>query len=222
MLVLNNPSGLKVHPSSEHDPDPVLTQALVVSYPAMGAIGDDPTIRPGLVHRLDKEASGVLITAKTAQAYAFLKAQFKERAAKKIYTVLVYGTPSKPHGELQFRLERSKDKGTMIAHPAGSDRGREAQTEYDVIRSFSTTSLLRVQIHTGRTHQIRAHFLAIDHPVVGDTLYRKRHMKHIREIPLGRLFLHASELTITLPSGETRTFTAPLPDQLEDVLQSLT
>ncbi|HBL40007.1 TPA: RluA family pseudouridine synthase [Candidatus Uhrbacteria bacterium] len=219
VLVLNKPAGLKVHASNNNDRGPNLVHALLAARPEVASIGDKPDLRPGLVHRLDKDASGVLVVAKTQAAFEHLKAQFKERRVKKIYTVLIYGSLPKDHDLIEFEIQRGGE-GRMAAHPKGSGKGREAKTEYDVLQRFATTTLARVQIHTGRTHQIRAHFFATQHPVVGDTLYTRK-MKNIHPIPLNRLFLHAAELMITLPSGEEKTFTASLPEELETVLESL-
>lgn len=221
VLVLNKPAGLNVHRANAGDMKPTLVQSLLLAHPEVATVGDDPDTRPGIVHRLDKDASGVMVIAKNQEAFLHLKEQFKTRAVKKIYTVLVYGNVSHDHDTVHLRIDRSKRKGTMIAHPETSDFGREAMTEYDVLQRYATTTLLRVRIHTGRTHQIRVHFFSMDHPVVGDKLYKKRTMRHINPIPLPRLFLHASEMTITLPSGEEKTFVAPLPDELESILASL-
>lgn len=220
VLVINKPSGLKVHPAHEEDSDPTLTHVLSIKYPEIKTVGDEPELRPGLVHRLDKYASGVLVVAKTQDAYDHLKNQFKNRAVKKIYSVLVYGCPSKEHDLIKLRLDRSK-KGNIVAHPENSEKGRDAMSEYDIVEKFATTTLLKVQIHTGRTHQIRAHMFSIGHPVVGDMVYRQKQMKNINPIELHRLFLHASELTISLPSREQKTFVAELPKELSDTLASL-
>ncbi len=219
VLVLNKPAGLKVHASNDHDREPNLAQTLLQTRPEVAMVGDNPELRPGLVHRLDKDASGILMVAKTGAAFEHLKAQFKERRVKKFYTVLVYGTLPKDHDVIEFEMKRGSE-GRMAAHPKGSEKGRDAKTEYDVLERFATTTLVRAQIYTGRTHQIRVHFFAAQHPVVGDPLYTRK-MKHIHPISLDRLFLHATELTIALPSGEEKTFTAPLPRELETVLQSL-
>jgi 23S rRNA pseudouridine1911/1915/1917 synthase len=220
VLVIDKPAGMKVHRVGENDKDITLAQVISKKYPQTKKVGDDPTLRPGIVHRLDKYASGVLIIAKTQKAFEMLKGQFKNRSVKKIYTVLVYGSMPKDHGTIQLRLERSKE-GKIVAHPENADRGRDAVTEYDVVGRFATATLLHVQIHTGRTHQIRAHMFAIGHPVVGDEVYTQKKMKRIRKIEISRLFLHASELTIQMPDGKTQTFKVPLPKQLDELLNAL-
>jgi 23S rRNA pseudouridine1911/1915/1917 synthase len=221
MLVVNKPSDLLVHRTMPEDTSPTLVDALLKHDPGIAGVGDDPEERPGIVHRLDKNASGVLVVAKSQEAFEHLKQQFATRAAKKEYTALVYGKVEQDDGEINFRIGRSKRSGKMVAKPEGTEEGREAITTFDVVKRYATTTLLKVQIKTGRTHQIRAHMLAYDHPVVGDPLYKKRVMNKIRPIELDRLFLHAAKLTITLPSGETKTFEAPLPEDLETLLTKL-
>lgn len=221
VIVINKPAGILVHRTTDIDQSVTLVDALKKHYSKIKTVGDDPDERPGIVHRLDKKASGVMIVAKNQEAFNHLKVQFKDRYAKKEYLTLVYGTPSDNAGTIDFRIGRSARTGKMVAKPAESEEGREALTDYVVEERFSTTTLLRVRIHTGRQHQIRAHMLAMDLPVVGDGLYKKKQMKNINPIELDRLFLHAAKLTITLPGGETKTFEAPLPEELENLLNDL-
>lgn len=215
VVVVNKPAGLLVH-ETDTSTEPTLVDALLLHDPSIASVGDDPK-RAGLVHRLDKAASGVMIVAKTNDAFAHLKLQFSGRIAKKKYTVLVRGVMDDATGVITFSIARSKSHGRMAAKPE-SQGGKPALTRYEVITQYPHHSLLNVTIETGRTHQIRAHMFAIDHPVVGDTLYRQRGLKP-RDI--GRIFLHARELTVKLPSGEEKTFTAPLPKELEEVLEDI-
>lgn len=219
VIVFEKPAGLIVHEATDKN-ETTVTDALVKHSPLIKEVGDDPR-RPGIVHRLDKLASGVMIAAKTQTAFEFLKKQFTEKKTKKEYLVLVYGTPGKEIGTISFRLERSKNKGRMVAKPATAEDGKEAITHFEIIKKFKTTTLLRVHIETGRTHQIRAHLRALNLPVVGDPLYKKNYMKNIKPLPLPRLFLHAHKLTIPLPNGETKTFISPLPNELEKILEIL-
>ena len=170
-----------------------------------------------LLHRLDKDASGVVIVAKTTAAFAHLKHTFAARVTRKHYTVLVMGKVRDDVGTITFPIARSRSKARMAARPL-SQEGKDAITHYEVLQRFANATLLDVRIETGRTHQIRAHLFAIGHPVAGDTLYVRRSVK---QLPLGRLFLHARELTLPLLSGETQTFTAPLPHDLQDALTHL-
>ncbi|MBI2484687.1 RluA family pseudouridine synthase [Candidatus Uhrbacteria bacterium] len=221
IVVVNKPAGLLVHRIHEDDTMPNVADLLAEKFPSLRTVGDRPDLRPGIVHRLDKEASGILVVAKTQAAFTHLKEQFKTRTVEKFYNVLVYGKVSKDVGDIHFRLSRSKKTGRMAALPKDASLGREAHTEYEVMARYATATLLRIQIHTGRTHQIRSHMLALGHPVVGDKLYRRGHMRHIRPIETDHLFLHAEELSIDLPSGLRKTFHAELPKELEAILQSL-
>ena len=198
VIVVNKPAGVLVH-DTDTSTEPTLVDSLLQHDPAIAKIGDDPQ-RPGIVHRLDKAASGVMIVAKTQDAFDHLKTQFKSRKTKKKYTVLVHGEMSKLVGNRShFPIARSKSHGRMAAKPE-SQGGKKAITHYTVIKQYPHHALLDVEIMTGRTHQIRAHMFALGHPVAGDTLYRIRGMKPME---IGRIFLHARELTITLPDGET-------------------
>lgn len=215
VLVINKPAGILVHNAPGNN-ESVLTDSLIAYCPEMANVGEDP-VRPGIVHRLDKHASGVLITAKNNEAFKHLKAQFKDRKTIKRYTVLVEGVLDKPAETITFPIARSKSHGRMASKPE-SQGGREAITHYLVTEQFPHHALLDVKIDTGRTHQIRVHMFSLGHPVVGDTLYRIRGEK-VRDI--GRLFLHARELTIEVPDGTTMTFEAPLPEELKAVLEDI-
>jgi 23S rRNA pseudouridine1911/1915/1917 synthase len=215
VIVVNKPSGVLVH-RAEGQEGAALLDSLLKHSPKMKKAGAEEK-RSGIVHRLDKEASGVLIAAKTPKAFEFLKKQFKERLTEKHYTVFVMGKVRDELGTINFPIARSTTRARMAARPL-SQEGKEAITHYDVIGRYSVGTLLDVKIETGRTHQIRAHMFAIGHPVGGDTLYKR---KDIKDIKLPRLFLHARALTIDLPSGERKTFEAPLPKELEDALAAL-
>jgi 23S rRNA pseudouridine1911/1915/1917 synthase len=215
VIVVNKPAGILVHRAEGQD-EPALLDSLLKHSPKMKKAGAEEK-RSGIVHRLDKEASGVLIAAKTPKAFTFLKEQFKERLTEKHYTVLVMGKMKDEVGTINFPIARSTTRARMAARPT-SQEGKDAITHYTVIGRYSVGTLLDVHIETGRTHQIRAHMFAIGYPVAGDTLYKR---KDIKPIVLPRLFLHARSLTITLPSGERKTFEAPLPKELKDALDNL-
>lgn len=218
VIVVDKPAGAIVHPVNATDRRPSVIGALVASRKALSRVGDNP-LRPGVVHRLDKDVSGVMVVAKNNAAFDWLKAQFAGREVEKEYTALVYGRMPKDHGTIDFKIARSKTLGRMVSRPEGQE-GKEALTEYLVTDRFKTCTLVDVRIHTGRTHQIRTHFKAIGHPVVGDTLYRTK-IVHIRPIELGRLFLHARRLSLVLPDGTRRTFDSPLPDELAGLLTTI-
>ncbi len=215
VVVVNKPAGLLVHPTLTST-EPTLVDALKLHVPSIGTVGDNK-VRAGIVHRLDKEASGVLIAAKTNEAFAHLKAQFANRLTEKYYTVLVMGSVIDDFGTITFPIGRSKTKARMAARPMSQD-GKDAITHFDVVGRFTSSTLLDVRIETGRTHQIRAHMFALGNPVAGDKLYVKKGLKNM---PLGRLFLHARSLTIEIPSGEKMTFEAPLPEALVKLEASL-
>lgn len=219
LLVINKPAGLIVHRTNEIDTRQSVADLLVKKYRGIKKVGDDP-LRPGIVHRLDRDVSGVMVVAKTQSAFENLKKQFQNRSVEKKYTALVYGKLPKDHDVITFAIARSKSQGRMVAR-TGDQTGKEAITEWDVLERYKNKTLVDVKIHTGRTHQIRVHFLAIDHPVVGDKLYRKKSMRHTKETNLGRLFLHARSLTFHLTDGKKKTCSAPLPKELKAILDAL-
>jgi len=219
LLVVNKPAGLLVHKTGAKREEHTLIDDIVATRPAMKTVGDDPA-RPGLVHRLDKDVSGVMAIAKTQVGFEHLKKQFMERTADKTYVALVYKPLPRDTGTISFKIARSKARGRMTSR-SGEQEGKEAITTYDVLDRFRTTTLVSVNIKTGRTHQIRAHFLGIGHPVVGDKLYYIKHMRHIRPIEIDRIFLHAKRLEIELIDGTRRAFEAPMPEELEAILKTL-
>lgn len=214
LLLVNKPAGMVVHPSVGHDTGTLVHAALAHS-PEMEGIGGE--IRPGVVHRLDKDTSGLIILAKNDAAHRELQQQFKDRSVEKVYLALVDGQPPTPSGRIEAHIGRDPRyrKRMAVVH---SGKGREAITIYHTKELFSEHSLLEVHPKTGRTHQIRVHLAYIKSPVVGDREYgRKR-----PTLPIGRQFLHAASLTIRLPGKETsRRFEAPLPSDLEAVLEDL-
>jgi 23S rRNA pseudouridine1911/1915/1917 synthase len=215
ILVLDKPAGLEVASQIKKE-EPNLVDWLIKKYPNIAKVGPDPA-RPGIVHRLDKNASGLLVVAKDEAAFENLSGQFKSRQVEKEYRVLVYGKMSQDEGEIEFPLARAKS-GRFAALPLGSEKGRIAITEYEVIKKFRNFSLLKVKIKTGRTHQIRVHLFALGYPVVGDKLYRN---KKIKNQPIERLFLHAAKLGFLGLGGEWLEFESDLPKELADFLRKL-
>lgn len=218
LLVIHKPAGLLVHEALKDEQRPTVVDGLLERHPEIADVGDDPT-RPGIVHRLDKDVSGLMVIAKTQSAFTALKLQFQNRTVKKEYLALVYGTLPKETDTISLKIARSKGKGRMVAR-TGDQEGKDAITQYDVLKRFSIATYASVKILTGRTHQIRVHFQALGYPIVGDKLYKVRGMK-FREIPLERLFLHSHKLTIRLMDGKEKSFVAPLPDELEEILGKL-
>lgn len=217
-LVIGKPAGLTVHPAPGV-PGPTLAAGLLARFPDLAGVGEDK-LRPGIVHRLDREVSGLMVVARTQDMYEHLKRQFQGRTVEKIYTALVIGRVANPSGTIDFPLARSKrNHGKMAARAVSDEDTREAVTHYTVERAFQQTTLLSVRLETGRTHQIRAHLAAIDHPIVGDQLYRPKSLS-FKATP-GRIFLHASALSFTELSGERQTFSYPIPKELQDFLKRL-
>jgi 23S rRNA pseudouridine1911/1915/1917 synthase len=217
-IVIEKPAGLTVHPAPGVN-DPTLAAGLLARFPELSGVGEDK-LRPGIVHRLDREVSGLMIVARTQTMYEHLKQQFMDRTIDKTYAALVIGHMVNPSGTITFPLARSKrNHGKVAARAASDEDTREAVTHYVVEKQYQQVALLSVTIETGRTHQIRAHLAAIDHPIVGDQLYRPKSLS-FKAAP-GRIFLHAVSLAFTDLSGERRSFSSPLPPELQDFLKRL-
>lgn len=168
------------------------------------------------VHRLDRDTSGVLVFAKNATAYEFLRKAFHDREVKKTYIAFVYGVPKEKKGVIDFDIGRSrKDFRLRSAQPKAKGRLRDALTNYEVIGEVEGYSLLKMTPETGRTHQIRVHLKAIHHPIVCDSLYAPNHQP---ALGISRLGLHAYSLDLPLPSGGRTVITAPIPDDLAPAL----
>jgi 23S rRNA pseudouridine1911/1915/1917 synthase len=220
VLVVNKPAGMVVHPSPGHDSG-TLVHAALAHAPQMGGVGGalswQPTQRPGVVHRLDKQTSGLILLAKNDLAHRWLQDQFRARATHKIYIALVDGRPPTPTGHIEAAIGRNTSHRQLMGITT-PEKGREAVSEYRTLEAFAAHTLLEVHPITGRTHQIRLHLKFIGCPVTGDTVYGK----HTPTLALGRHFLHAARLTIQLPNEKTpRTFEAPLPTELVNVLNIL-
>ncbi len=214
-LVVNKPTGVIVHPAAGSSA-PTLTAALVKKFPAIANVGE--TTRPGIVHRLDKDVSGLLVVARTTAMYAHLVSEFKDHRICKIYTALVHEAVPKEEGVIDFVIARSRTHaGRMAARPKGQE-GRAAETRFTVIKRWPHLTLLEIELVTGRTHQIRAHLKAFRHPIVGDLLYG---IKNEKGIDLHRPFLQATSLTFMDLAGEQQTFTIPLDPDLEHFLATL-
>ncbi|MBN1266243.1 MAG: RluA family pseudouridine synthase [Anaerolineales bacterium] len=212
LLVINKQAGLVVHPSVGHESG-TLVHAVLFHVPDLEGIGGEK--RPGIVHRIDRFTSGILLIAKNDAALIDLQRQFKERLVSKQYAALVDGHPPTPEGRIEMPVGRdpSHRKRMSVTTPS---RGKMAVTVYRTAEVFENHTLLDIELETGRTHQIRVHLAYIGIPIAGDTVYGYKQ----RTVPLKqRFFLHASSLSFTLPGEEKiTTFNAPLPSGLENVL----
>lgn len=209
LLAVDKPAGLTVHPGAGTAPGSTLTERVAADHPEVAGLE-----RSGLVHRLDKGTSGVVVIARTPEAIAALSKQFAKRVVTKRYQALVGGRPEPAAAVLDAPITRHHaDRLRMTVRPDG----RAAETRYETVRTFGArATLLDVWPKTGRTHQIRVHLAALGHPIIGDATYGSG------DPLLGRPFLHAAELQLTHPeTGETLTLTAPLPPELLSYLETL-
>jgi 23S rRNA pseudouridine1911/1915/1917 synthase len=229
LAVVNKPAGMMVHAGAGATDDQrdrgTLVSALLHHFGQLSAVGGE--LRPGIVHRLDKATSGLIVVAKSDESHRRLAVQFVRRQVKKKYVALVQGWLKRERGTISSSISRDQVRRTrMTTRRAG---GREAISHYTVQRKLESPygkfSLLEVQIDTGRTHQIRVHLASLGHPVVGDTLYgarRELESKNSTSLSLPRNFLHAAALQFQHPrTGEPLSFSAPLPVELEDFLHRL-
>ncbi|MFZ2357787.1 MAG: RluA family pseudouridine synthase [Anaerolineae bacterium] len=224
LLVVNKPAGMVVHPAPGHVRG-TLVNALLGRDPGLAAVGGPE--RAGVVHRLDRDTSGLLLVAKNSTAFAKLQRQFKTRRVEKTYLALVEGAPDAASGRIEAPVARDPAHRQRMAVLSENRGGRKAATAFRVLESYISTmsqqrhefSLLEVDLLTGRTHQIRVHMAFIKHPVVGDRIYGRRKQR----IPCPRQFLHAHRLAFTQPTtGQRIEVEAPLPTDLQAVLDQLT
>ena len=215
LVVVDKPAGLVVHPGAGQ-PTGTLVHGLLARYPEIRTVGQ--ANRPGIVHRLDKGTSGLLLVARSQPAYEALVAMLSARRVDRRYRALVWGEPDAPTGLVDAPIGRSTRDRTRMAVTV---RGREARTGYEVVRAYHEpvdVTELRLRLETGRTHQIRVHLTAIGHPVVGDARYGGAR----QSLPLDRPFLHAEAVALDHPvTGAPLAFTSPLPADLAAVLAGL-
>ena len=214
LIVVNKAAGMVVHPSVGHSSG-TLVNAVLGYDPGLEGIGGEE--RPGVVHRLDKETSGLILLAKNERAHRWLQDQFRLRKVEKTYLALVDGKPPTPSGRVETFIGRDPNHRKRMA-VVSEKKGREAISEYQTVEEFGKHTLLEFHPHTGRTHQIRLHCAFLKCPIVGDEVYGRK----TPAIDIGRHFLHAYRLRIILPAEkEPRNFEAPLPEELENVLNNL-
>jgi 23S rRNA pseudouridine1911/1915/1917 synthase len=210
IMVIDKPAGLTVHPAPGH-PDHTLVNAILAHFPDLANSND--SVRPGIVHRLDKDTSGLMLVAKNRVAHNKLTNQFKSHSVLKAYLVLVRGHLSPKRGFIEAAIGRDPKNRKRMAVVSS---GRNARTEYRVIKYIGDCTLLEVMLETGRTHQIRVHLSAIGYPVVGDETYG------VKSAFLSRQFVHSHRLGFKLPSnGQYKEFTSELPTDLEQALKKI-
>lgn len=207
VIVINKPAGVLTHAKGVQS-DEFSVAEFVRPLTSDGV----ETNRPGIVHRLDRGTSGVIIAAKNTEAKRWLQGQFSKRNVKKTYLALVEGHLKETRAILQLPIERNPKKPQTFRVGAN---GKPAETAYSVETSYKTNDLVSLSPHTGRTHQLRVHMEYLGHPIVGDPIYGTENKK------LNRMFLHAHTLELTLPSRERKVFTAPLPPELQNYLDTL-
>ena len=214
LIVVNKPAGLVVHPAAGNESG-TLVNALLHHCGDLAGIGGEK--RPGIVHRLDKDTSGVMVIAKTEQAMKELSRQFKQRETDKEYLAIVRGEPKPPAGRIETTIGRHPILRKKMA--VNVKRGRSAISIYHVEEQFKTAALMRVRIETGRTHQIRVHMAHIRHPILGDSTYAR---KHPTDLWPTRQMLHAEKLSIAHPdTGKRLVFNAPIPPDMQEIINKL-
>ncbi len=228
VIAINKASGMTVH-AGPGNVSGTLVNALLGRGQALSQ-GGDP-LRPGIVHRLDKETSGAILVAKNDAAHAKLGEAFRQRAIKKTYIALVQGVLGEKSGRIELAIGRDPIHRTRMTtqrkswHGAAVANPREARTDWKALAKIDSTTLVEVQLHTGRTHQIRVHFAALKHPVVGDTLYgaaKELRVEKVTLLPLRRNFLHAAKLGFAQPrTGAWIEVRAALPAELRDYLKKV-
>ncbi len=220
LVAIDKPVGVMAHPDG-HSTDETVSEWFAAHYPASAHVGEPGKLpngtvieRPGIVHRLDRDTSGVMVLAKTPEAHEFLKLAFQEHEIHKTYVAFVYGTfKEDKRGAITFPIGRSnKDFRLRSAQRGAKGRMREAITRFEVVGETATHSLLKVMPETGRTHQIRVHLKAVHHPIVCDPLYAPNHPC---DLGFSRLGLHAQTLDLPRANGERLILTSPLPAELE-------
>ncbi len=227
-LVINKPAGLIVHPVKSADADhgvgdfkqsPSVVSWLAENYPETQVVGDDTKQRGGIVHRLDRDTSGVMIIPRTQEAFLFFKNLFQTKTIHKTYMALVYGVPKEARGIIDKPIGLNSGTVKRTVHTKNAKMVKDAVTDYEVIKTFeidgTQVSLVRVSPRTGRTHQIRVHMASINCPIVGDTLYGPKK----QTIQISRQFLHADSIEFPTPRGNRVTVSADMPVDLSAFLQ---
>ena len=219
LVVVDKPAGMVVYPAAGHSGG-TLMNALAFRCPRLASVGGP--LRPGVVHRLDKDTSGVMVVALEDRAYYNLVEQFRERTMRREYVALVFGDLKPDAGEIVLPIGRSESERKKMSTRAR--KGKHAVTRWKILRRFGSAALIEARLGTGRTHQIRVHFASIGHPVIGDRTYGKKISVEAgkRKIAVPRQMLHAGLLGFTHPAtGEYKEFLSPLPGDMKDIITLL-
>jgi 23S rRNA pseudouridine1911/1915/1917 synthase len=216
IIIVDKPAGLAVH-GGIGIKEKTLVGYLLEKFPEIKNVGDDPELRPGIVHRLDKDTSGVMIIARNQQSFEYLKSLFKDRKIEKKYIAVVFGTLKNKEGKIEGEMGRSKSdfrKQSLVRGKISVRHERYSLTFYKIIKEAKGYSLLEVRPQTGRMHQIRVHFQAIGHPIVGDKKYT---FKKYKKINFPRMFLHAKEISFINLKGKKVQYIAPMPREFSEL-----
>jgi 23S rRNA pseudouridine1911/1915/1917 synthase len=217
LLVIDKPAGLVVHPAAGHASGTLVNAILHHCGDSLKGVGGE--LRPGIVHRLDKDTSGVMVIAKTELAMARLSEQFKQRETEKEYAAIVWGSPQPARGRIETEIGRSRHDRKKMS--VASPRGRVAISNYETAEELGPCTLLKLTIETGRTHQIRVHMAHIGHPVVGDATYGGKRERQ-SDLPAGRQMLHARRLVFSHPVSARRIESlAPIPADMRHLIETL-
>ncbi len=225
LLIINKSAGMVVHPDPTHKNGTLVNAVLgYLKGKKLSSVGG--VIRPGVVHRLDKDTSGVIVMAKNDKAHLNLADQFSLRLVEKSYLALVHGIPQHKTATIDAPIVRAPHNRQKMWIATGNKQGKQAISHYEISKEFAKNALLKVKIDTGRTHQIRVHLTSIGYPIVGDSKYNKgkddKKLEQTLEVKIPRMFLHAEKLALTLPGEKKkRVFTAPLPDDLFEFLKKM-
>jgi len=217
-IVVDKPAGLAVHEGVKTE-EKTLTEILAEKFPEIRSVGDDPNARPGIVHRLDKDTSGVMVVARNQSAFDYLKKQFKDKKIEKKYAALVYGKLKNKNGKIEGEMGRSRRdfrRQALVRGKITVRKERYSLTFYKVLKERGKYSLLEVNPKTGRMHQIRVHLHSIGHPIVGDRKYTFKKYRH--ENSNQRMFLHAWKLSFIGEEGRKYSFESPVPQFFQRIL----
>lgn len=215
-FILDKPAGWMMHQATGKDNAPLISDFVLDLDPTLSVVGDNPELRPGIVHRLDKDVSGLIVIARTQSFFDHVKQQFIKRSVKKTYKALVFGHPVKEEDDIQFRIARSRRFARMAAIPQTTPDGKTATSHFVVEERFQHSTLLTVWVTTGRTNQIRVHLAAYNIPIVGDVVYGKRTPANEK---VGRVLLHADYLSLYDLKGDFHEWHSPLPAQFAEYVE---